>query len=189
MGFFVNSLVVSNYTPEGATDVPVIGLYYILNIFLLAIWLGATVGVLNFHFRGHKVTSIPNWLKRVLFMRTNNNTSLDLVVEIDEKNNLKVKDESKRTLNNKQTTNTITAETNIDKILKIMKIYIHKLDKTSSKSKQAEKIAIEWKEAARRIDLIFFVLVTTTVTVLPIYLFGKFMTNEYTIVNRVCSCF
>jgi len=25
LGFFVNSLVVSNYTPEGATDVPVIG--------------------------------------------------------------------------------------------------------------------------------------------------------------------
>ena len=49
--------------------------------------------------------------------------------------------------------------------------------------------AIDWKEAARRVDLIFFVLVTTTVTVLPIYLFGKFMTNEYTIVNRVCSCF
>ena len=173
---------------------------------MLAIWLGATVGVLNFHFRGHKLTAIPNWLKCVLFMKKNPNINNSLTDEqqkyelnTDDEinnnnnnigNNLKVKDDVRRTQRQLQTPScSVLTETNMDKILKIMKIYIHKLDRNSTKSKRAEKIAIEWKEAARRIDLICFVLVTTTVTVLPIYLFGKFMTNEYTIVNRVCSCF
>ena len=32
LAFFVNSLVVSNYTPESASELPVIGVYYTFNI-------------------------------------------------------------------------------------------------------------------------------------------------------------
>ena len=55
LAFFVNSLVVSNYTPEAASDLPVIGVYYIFNIGLVSVSVGTSVCVLNFHFRGHKV--------------------------------------------------------------------------------------------------------------------------------------
>lgn len=184
--------VVSNYTPEGATDVPVIGLYYILNIFLLAVWLAATVGVLNFHFRGHKVTSVPNWVKCMLFIQSKN---LDII----RLNEVKINNHSSTNNNNNinHTTKQIRTETkpnvtNLDKILKIMKVYIHKLDKNSIKSKHAENVSIEWKEVARRIDMILCLLVTITVTALPMYLFGKFMRNDHfqsSTLNRVCGCF
>jgi hypothetical protein len=92
LAFFVNSLVVSNYTPEGANKLPVIGnktfgflyqlvmsklksfynflgLYSLLNIGLVSLSIGSSVCVLIFHFRGHKMKRVPDWLKKVLFLR------------------------------------------------------------------------------------------------------------------------
>ena len=172
---------------------PVIGLYYILNIFLLAVWLGATVCVLNFHFRGHKVSSVPRWLKIVLLIKTESVEDDDIhlsQLKIQEHVNhsqAKVAQTHRRDSLKSQSNNL----TNLDKILKIMKVYIQKLDKNSLKSKKIEKIAIEWKEVARRIDMILCVLVTITVTSLPIYLFGKFMGNYHIAAlasNRQCGC-
>ena len=58
LAFFVNSLVVSNYTPEAASELPVIGVYYTFNIFLVAIALSGSVLVLNLHFRGHRLNRV-----------------------------------------------------------------------------------------------------------------------------------
>jgi hypothetical protein len=43
LAFFVNSLVVSNYTPESASTLPVIGVYYTFNIFVVALSLAGSV--------------------------------------------------------------------------------------------------------------------------------------------------
>ena len=165
---------------------PVIGLYYILNIFLLAIWLGATVCVLNFHFRGHKVSSVPSWLKVLLLIKSESR------FEEIRLNELKLQISPTKQQNHRsESVKNQSNLTNLDKILKIMKVYIHKLDKNTYKSKQIEKIAIEWKEVARRIDMILCVLVAITVTSLPIYLFGKFMGNYHLSAlnsNRQCGC-
>jgi hypothetical protein len=65
----VNSLVVSNYTPEAASELPVIGVYYTFNIFLVAIALSGSVLVLKLHFRGHKLDRVPDWLLKLFFIK------------------------------------------------------------------------------------------------------------------------
>ncbi len=58
LAFFVNCLVVSNYTPEAASELPVIGIYYTVNIIIVALSLTASVFILNLHFRGHKQNKV-----------------------------------------------------------------------------------------------------------------------------------
>lgn len=69
LAFFVNSLVVSNYTPEASNELPVIGFYYMFNIGLVSVSVATAVCVLNFHFRGHRVSRVPNWMKTFLRMK------------------------------------------------------------------------------------------------------------------------
>ena len=70
MAFFVNSLVVSNYTPEAASELPVIGVYYTFNIFLVATALSGSVLVLKLHFRGHKLHRVPRWLLKLFLIES-----------------------------------------------------------------------------------------------------------------------
>lgn len=63
LAFFVNSLVISNYTPEGASDLPVIGIYFLFNIFQVSLSLFATIFVLKCHFRGHSIIPVPRILQ------------------------------------------------------------------------------------------------------------------------------
>ena len=58
LAFFVNSLVVSDYTPEASSEIPIIGIYYTFNIMLVALSLTGNVFVLNLHFRGHKLDRV-----------------------------------------------------------------------------------------------------------------------------------
>lgn len=169
------------------------------------------------------MSSVPRWVKRVLFIKsktiesntlTHNNTNLRLnELKLNNYlNNFNHMNSTNMTKNNmisnssiSTTSNNLLAPkqlnklnenrnpTNLDKILKIMKVYIHKLDKNSLKSKYAENVSIEWKEVARRIDMILCLLVTITVTALPIYLFGKFIRNDHITStfnsNRGCGCY
>jgi hypothetical protein len=68
----VNALVVSNYTPEAASDFPIIAVYFMFNTLLVSVSVGASVVVLNFHFRGHRKTKVPGWLKRLFFIKPDN---------------------------------------------------------------------------------------------------------------------
>ncbi len=64
LAFFVNSLVVSSYTPDAArAGIPVIGIYYIFNIGLVSFSTAASIYVLNLHFKGTKF--FFNWLHKI----------------------------------------------------------------------------------------------------------------------------
>ena len=54
LAFFVNSLIVSNYTPEATSEIPVIGIYYIYNIIFISLSLAGVVFCLNIYYRGVK---------------------------------------------------------------------------------------------------------------------------------------
>jgi len=58
LAFFVNCLLVSNYTPEASSELPIIGVYYTFNILMVALTLTASVFLLNLHFRGHKQNKV-----------------------------------------------------------------------------------------------------------------------------------
>ena len=66
----MNSLVVSNYTPEAASELPVIGVYYTFNIFQVAFALSGSVLVLKLHFRGHKLNRVPNWALKLFRIKS-----------------------------------------------------------------------------------------------------------------------
>ena len=46
------------------------------NIGLVSISVAASVCVLNFHFRGHRQSKVPKWLKRLLFIDSSKNKNL-----------------------------------------------------------------------------------------------------------------
>jgi hypothetical protein len=64
----VNSLVLSEYVPESSNQLPVIALYYFFNIGFVSVSVAASVFVLNCHFRGARQSSVPGWLKKLLFI-------------------------------------------------------------------------------------------------------------------------
>ena len=61
LAFFVNCLLVSNYTPEASSELPIIGVYYTFNIIMVALTLTASVFLLNLHFRGHKQNKVNKY--------------------------------------------------------------------------------------------------------------------------------
>jgi len=77
----VNSLLVSNYTPEASSELSVLGFYYMFNIALVSISVAMTVCVLNFHFRGHKSSRLPNWLKVLLKIKHKIHDNSELLEE------------------------------------------------------------------------------------------------------------
>lgn len=83
--------VVSNYTPESSSDLPIIGkwtfwidylrydkftffyisrigTYYLFNIFLVSLSISLSVCVLNLHYRGHRTQPLPEFAKFLFFM-------------------------------------------------------------------------------------------------------------------------
>ncbi len=52
--------LVSNYLPEAAEALPVIGVYYTFNIIMVAISLTASVFTLKLHFRGHTQNKVDS---------------------------------------------------------------------------------------------------------------------------------
>ena len=67
----VNSLVLSEYVPEAAHQLPIIATYYFFNIGFVSISVACSVCVLNFHFRGSRKSKVPKWLKKILFIKEN----------------------------------------------------------------------------------------------------------------------
>jgi len=71
LAFFVNSLVVSDYTPEASNELPVIGVYYTFNIFMVALSLTGSVLILKLHIPGQSpLKKVPEWLKKCLFIQS-----------------------------------------------------------------------------------------------------------------------
>ena len=210
LAFFVNLLVVSNYTPEAAADLPIIGVYYTFNIIQVALSVGASVCVLRFHFRGHKPNKLPNLIKKLLFMNSlkEENLNQDKKEEkfqlknghinnnnIINKNELDNKDEKikKNTIITKTPNNTVESNSLLnDSILTLVKL-VEKTNKLMKKEKKnliaSEINKIEWKEAARRMDNVLYLISVSIVTITPIYLFIGYFLNDFDIkFCEKCKC-
>jgi len=210
LAFFVNLLVVSNYTPEAAADLPIIGVYYTFNIIQVALSVGASVCVLRFHFRGHKPNKLPNLIKKLLFMNSlkEENLNQDKKEEkfqlknghinnnnIINKNELDNKDEKikKNTIITKTPNNTVESNSLLnDSILTLVKL-VEKTNKLMKKEKKnliaSEINKIEWKEAARRMDNILYLISFSIVTITPIYLFVGYFLHDHKIkFAEKCNC-
>jgi len=204
LAFFVNSLVVSNYTPEAAAELPVIAIYYTFNILIVALSLTVSVFVLNLHFRGHKKNKLPLWIKRLfkikndhylkqrsdstLFVLNKLNKKLDSTeFEISTKSNVSSTSTCKL---GEEATHTKEAKI-LRKLFKMIKLLVVKFEKDKLRETHQENINIEWKELARRIEFIFLAVSLFLIILTPIFLFGKFIQRDFIThehLKKPCGC-
>ena len=81
---------------------------------------------------------------------------------------------------------------NLDKLLRSIKRLLKINEKSEKNHKFRDAIFEEWKEVARRLDLVMFVTTLLIVMAVPLFLFGKFAfrADSLTLVqaNSTCNC-
>ena len=58
--------LITEYTPKAAKTLPIIGIYFNVNLILVLISVILTIIVLNFHFRGPKKQRVPRWMRKYI---------------------------------------------------------------------------------------------------------------------------
>lgn len=215
LAFFVNLLVLSNYTPEAAADLPVVGeyqilyttsqwlvtlirrvIYYIIvysgvfysfNIALVSVSVASSVLVLRLHFRGHKTKRMPLLMKKLLLMHPLN-AAATAPFFIACKSPLQ-----SFTCNHSLNEKPIQTQAQPDsESIKLLKKTLKSIKKTNRillnekiKQNNVDLFKTEWKEAARRIDLVLFTVSACIVFIVPLILFSKyFFIEPQTLVNK-----
>jgi hypothetical protein len=195
LAFFVNSLVVSNYTPEASFELPVIGKYYAFNILLVALSLAGAVFILRLHFRGHKTNRVPKWIRKLfrikLVTQSGQNHSYNLInhkIPITFLKCKPLKSNENESINKKEMNKKIKTSQKVFELLKN--------DLKKNKEKEIEKqaldfILIEWKLLAQKMELIFFNFNILAVLILPSVLFIKFWFQDLAADDSLqnnCAC-
>lgn len=90
----------------------------------------------------------------------------------------------------RKTEKDIEEENVLERLLKIIKTNSAIFNKDRAKAKHDEQILLEWKETARRLDIILFIVAIVIVEYAPIYLFGKYFRriDNYHYFNGQCGC-
>ena len=139
-----------------------------------------TIFVLRFHFRGHKQNKLPEIAKKLMLCKNkpnnydtivarNESQSRNSLILVDSNTNLKFKNLNLRNKNDAYCTR---------EILKLIK----QMQRASKNERELECIKeanlVEWKKAARRLDLLFFLFSLIVVTCTPLYLFYDYLFDE-----------
>jgi hypothetical protein len=61
-------------------------------------------------------------------------------------------------------------------------------ERQTKKIKHNNKISVEWKEAARRIDIILFFISSVIIIFTPVYYFGPYLFKDTDLLNHSCGC-
>jgi len=182
LAFFVNSLIVSNYTPEASFELPVIGKYYAFNIFLVASSLAGAVFILKLHFRGHKTNRVPKWARTLFKIKR-----LNKIERNSCKLNSKITNSFKTTQDEKEK----TRKNSIHKLLDLIKHDMKKSKESQIKKQELDLILVEWRELGRKIEFIFFIINLLAVLILPTVLFIKYWFQDLSAdhsLQEKCSC-
>jgi len=198
LAFFVNSLVVSNYTPEAASELPVIGVYYTFNIFMVAIALTGAVLILKLHFRGQKLNKVPNLIKRIFLIHVDSCKVNKSTVKKKSNNVSHINSFANRRASpcyTIESSSNSTIETDhlnaLNNLTKFTKQTMESLNHEKIKNKNIEQIMQEWKQVASRLEKIFLFCIFITVVITPILLFGKFVIRDIhkdILMNKYCGC-
>lgn len=76
-------------------------------------------------------------------------------------------------------------------LLRIVKNKFKSIEEDKMKASLHDEIIIEWKEAARRLEIIFFIASFIIIVLTPFLMFGKFFFRDIAIGNteEKCACF
>lgn len=90
----------------------------------------------------------------------------------------------------KREANETTLKTDLksQKLLKLLRKNYRKFDDEKTKLKIQQEIRIEWKELARKLDLIFLFISVIIIVTSPVILFGKFVIRDITARDGTCGC-
>lgn len=90
----------------------------------------------------------------------------------------------------KREANETTLKTDLksQKLLKLLGKNYRKFDDEKTKLKIQQEIRIEWKELARKLDLIFLFISVIIIITSPVILFGKFVIRDITARDGPCGC-
>ena len=179
LAFFVNSLESSNYTPEAAAELPVIGVYYTFNIIMNALSLFGSVIILRLHFKKHSIVSVPKWIKKILLLPDNNNKK-NRIFSIIPKIKKSKKQQKCEIMNYFYQNYTY-------KLYKLQKSNLKEKLKENMKLKRNEEILNEWKLVTKRLEYLFLFINVFTNTLTSIILFGKYFFYRLNYDNK-CSC-
>ncbi|CAF1018309.1 unnamed protein product [Didymodactylos carnosus] len=61
--------LITDYTPKASSNLPIIGIYFNVNLILVLVSVILTVVVLNFHYRGPKKERVPLWCRRIVMYK------------------------------------------------------------------------------------------------------------------------
>jgi hypothetical protein len=179
LAFFVNSLESSNYTPEAAAELPVIGVYYTFNIIMNALSLFGSVIILRLHFKKHSIVSVPKWIKTILLI-ADNNKKKNRIFSIIPKIKKSKKQQKCENMNYFYQNYTY-------KLYKLQKSNLKKKLEENMKLKRNEEILNEWKLVTKRLEYLFLFINVFTNTLTSIILFGKYFFYRLNYDNK-CSC-
>jgi hypothetical protein len=190
LAFFVNSLIVADYTPEASAEIPVIGLYYTFNIIFVAISLTGSVFILNLHHRGHNIKKLPNWIKLTLGMKSFNKFRREIILNNNRLVSSELYNEYENEFKILKSKKVTSQEKQILVLLKLIKINFNKIENDKLKTALKQEIIIEWKEAAKRLEFIFFIISLITILSAPFLLFGRFYFLDFlnTNLNDTLTC-
>lgn len=82
----------------------------------------------------------------------------------------------------------IVANATMNKIIKFIKLTMRKLDEEKIKLRHLQEINIEWKELARKLENVFFVITFIAIVIMPVYLFGKFVLRDIRNEINISKC-
>ena len=98
---------------------------------------------------------------------------------------------SRKSYNNYSQSSNNNQNVAMHRLFKLVKLAFTKMEEEKIKLKNVENISIEWKELARRLEYVFFLISTIAIVITPTILFGKFfMRDVITLshINTPCGC-
>jgi len=79
-------------------------------------------------------------------------------------------------------------QNNLERIFQIVSESFQLIQKDNYKLRKKKEILVEWKEVARRLDFVLFIIAFISITTTPIFLFGKFYFRDESINSSTCGC-
>ena len=154
-----------------------------------------TIFVLRFHFRGHKQNKLPEIAKKLMLCKNKPNNYDTIIVRnesISSLNNSLISVDSNTILKSKylnlRNKNDAYCTREIYENLKSLK----KMHKARQNERELECIKeanlVEWKKAASRLDLLFFLFSFTVVTCTPFYLFYAYLFDDTSESFKLSRC-
>lgn len=175
--------------------------------------LAGSIFILNINSYSKKKKKVPNWLRKVLFIKPKKNSSYEIKMNVANKEiysftTLKRSVSYGLKENNNNNNNQVSTETTIYKklncsclnklerhliaIYKLLNSNFKKLENEKIQTEQDNEMQNDWLQVTKRVESIFFVVSFLIIVVTPVYLFGKYFLRYYFSNNAeltgICGC-